>query len=373
MSAPRLVVCGTTFGRLYLAALDRPEPPAVLAGVLARGSARSVAVAERYGVPLYRAVEELPDDVELACVAVRAAVIGGVGGELVTALLERGVHVLQEHPVHHDELAGALRLARRRGVLHRLNSHYPHLPAVRRFLAAARELYRYGPPRFVDAATSVHVAFAFVDLLGRALPSLRPWAFADPAPWPDALRGLTDASPPLRSVDGVIGGVPLTLRVHNQLDPSDPDNHAHLMHRITIGTDHGSLTLVNTHGPVVWSPRMHVTDYAQRDDLGAGDPHLALPSTGPLGDPHAAPYAEVIGTQWPDALAATIDGFATAARAGEDPLRLGQYHLTVTRIWQDLTSRLGQPEIVRSAPPHPLTTADLEPLGDGQQVNVTVS
>jgi len=357
----RAVVCGTTFGRMYLAALARPASPAALAGILARGSDRSVALARRYGVPLYRKVDELPDDVDLACVAVRGAVLGGTGGDLTTELLSRGVHVLQEHPVHHDELAAALRLARRQGLVYRLNDHYPHLPAVRRFVAAAHALYRYGPPRYVDAATSIHVAYALVDLLGTALPALRPWAFADPVHWTSALRGLTDAAPPLRAIDGVIGGVPLTLRVHNELDPADPDNHTHLLHRVTIGTDHGNLTLLNTHGPVVWSPRLHVTDYTDRDAVGPDDPHLGLASAATIGDPDGPAFADVIGTQWPDAIAATIASFASAVRSSEDPLRLGQYHLTVTRIWQDLTARLGQPDMITSAAPHPLTPDDLTP------------
>lgn len=365
----RTVVCGTTFGRVYLAALDRlgarQDPPAVLAGILARGSDRSRDLAARHGVPLYRHVDELPDDVDAACVAVRAAVVGGTGGEITAALLARGVHVLQEHPVHHDELAAALRLARRHRVGYRLNNHYLRLPAVRRFVTAAHALYQLGPPRWVDAAAGIHVAYALFDILGRALPALRPWAFADAAPWPPQLRDLTDAAPPLRSVYGVIGGVPLTLRMHNELDPTDPDNHAHLLHRISIGTDHGNLTLLNTHGPVVWSPRLHVTDHAHRDDLdpraAAVDAHLRLASAASIGEPDGPPFSEVIGDQWPRAIADTIADFATAAARGEDPLPLGQYHLTVTRIWQDATIRLGQPAMVHGTAPLPIAATDLTP------------
>ncbi|MBK3558799.1 Gfo/Idh/MocA family oxidoreductase [Streptomyces sp. MBT56] len=108
----RVVVCGTRFGQVYAAALTRAPERFRLVGILARGSARSAALAEEYGVPLYDAVEQLPDDVDAACVVVSTAVGGGRGAELAKELLERGIHVLQEHPVHPDELAECLRVAR---------------------------------------------------------------------------------------------------------------------------------------------------------------------------------------------------------------------------------------------------------------------
>ncbi|MEV7229917.1 Gfo/Idh/MocA family oxidoreductase [Polymorphospora sp. NPDC051019] len=364
----RFVVCGTTFGRVHLAALRDGPAWGELVGVLARGSARSAACAREYGVPLYTSVDELPDAVDAACVAVRAGVAGGTGSELAAALLDRGVHVLQEHPVHHDELADCLRRARRNKVLYRLNDHYPQLAPVRAFLRAAAVLRRHGPPRYVEAATSIQVAFALVDILSRALPAMRPWAVAEPAAWPEQMTGLLDAAPPLRGVDAVLGGVPVGIRVHNQLDPHDPDNHAHLMHRISVTTDAGTLTLADTHGPVLWSPRLHVTGAGANGDGPAdgagpaGDPYLARPSTAVLPGTEPVDYADVLRDLWPAAMARTMAEFAAAVTAGEDPMRLGQSHLTVCRVWQELTGRLGQPELIVGSPPPPVGVADLTGL-----------
>lgn len=354
MNRPKMVVCGTTFGQVYLRALAAADSPAELAGVLARGSERSNACAEQYGVPLYTRVDDLPPDIDAACVVVRAAVVGGPGTELATELLNRGIHVLQEHPVHHDELAGCLRAARANGVSYRLNTHYPHLAPVRRFVTAAHALYQHGPPRYVDAAGGIQVAFALFDILADALPALRPWGFADPVPWPDELRRIAAGPPPLRTLHGVIGGVPLTLRMHNQLDPADPDNHAHLLHRVSIGTDAGNLTLVNTHGPVLWSPRLHV-DPSSVDV----DPRLVLASAEPVGDPDGPPMRAVLTELWPDATKRAIAELVTDIRTGHNPMRRGQYHLALCRIWQDVTSRLGHPELVGGTRPTPLSAADL--------------
>lgn len=343
------VVCGTTFGRVHLAALrDEPEWGR-LVGVLARGSDRSVAVAEQAGVPLYQSVDELPDTVDAAVVAVRSEVAGGAGTDLALALLDRGIHVVQEHPMHHDEVVRCLRAARHNRVFYQVNDHYLHLAPIRRLVAATAVLRRHGLPLHIEASTGIQVSYALVDILARLVPSLRPWRFGTPAE-PPAVPG---GSAPLRGVDGVLGGVPVGIRVHNQLDPADPDNHAHLLHRLAVTTAAGTLTLPDTHGPVLWSPRLHVDAGA---DL-ATDPYLARPSTVALPGTEPTDQATVIGGAWPAAMASALAGFAAAAVAGEDPMRLGQTQLTVCRVWQDLTSLLGQPELITGAPP-PLVTVD---------------
>ncbi|BCJ61648.1 hypothetical protein Jiend_50700 [Micromonospora endophytica] len=243
-SRMRVVVCGTRFGQVYLSAIARAPELFELAGIVARGSARSVALAEEYNVPLYSSVAELPDDVDAACVVVSTAVGGGPGVELAKALLDRGIHVLQEHPVHPAELADCLRTARRAEVQYLVNTFYPHVEPVQRFTSAARRLVGSRKPVFVDAVCAVQVCFDLLDILAEVFDGLRPWSFFAVG---------ERAGRPLTSVDGQIAGVPLTLRVENRMQAGD-DSTSLLLHRITIGTDAGNLMLANTHGPVLWNP-----------------------------------------------------------------------------------------------------------------------
>ncbi|WP_055483328.1 Gfo/Idh/MocA family oxidoreductase [Sphaerimonospora mesophila] len=366
---PRVLVAGTKFGQVYLQAFRRPGFPFELAGILARGSERSLACAEHYGVPLYTDPGQVPGDVRLACVVIRGGLLGGPGAEVAQALMERGVHVLQEHPLHHDELAACLRTAKRAGVVYHLNSFYVNVAPVRRFLAAAAELLARRPARYVDAACGFQVAYALLDILGRSLGGVRPWAFTPPAPRDAAAARLTTLDVPFRGLDGVLAGVPLTLRVQNQLDPADPDNHAHLLHRITIGTEAGNLTLVGTHGPVVWSPRpdfpREVQDAATGTvhfaegppggaDSGAAGDHLDVPSAVPLGPAEAPSYRRIFDTVWPEGIEHALRRLHAAASAGTSPAREGQYHLTLCRLWQDITALLGPPELVRGEEPRML-------------------
>jgi pyochelin biosynthetic protein PchG len=356
----RTVVCGTVFGRFYLDAL-RPAPPGFeLAGVLAGGGARSRATAARYGVPYYTAVDQLPDDVGAACVVVRAGAAGGPGTELAKALLARAVHVLQEQPAHPQEVADCLRLARANAVQYRVNSFYPHLAPVRRFAARARALRALRPLRYVDAACSSQVLFPLLDMLGQALGGLGPWAFADPAPVAD-VQAATGAAVPFRNLHGAVAGVPLTLRVHNQIHPGDPDNHAHLLHRVTLGTDAGALTLTDTHGPVLWTPRLHVNRGA--DGLlaleGPDTDRLDQPSTTVLDEEPPLSFRQTFGTLWPEGIRHALAALRAAISEPDGRTAAAQYALTVSRMWLDVTARLGRPELVEAAECPPLRLADL--------------
>ncbi|WP_411759806.1 Gfo/Idh/MocA family oxidoreductase [Streptomyces tunisiensis] len=355
-SAPlRVLVCGTNFGRFYAEAVRR-RPGYTLAGILSRGSSASRAYAESLGVPFHSDADDLPADIDAACVAVSSSISGGQGTDLARALMDRGIHVLQEHPVHLTELTGNLKHARSRGVQYRLNTHYPHVAPVRSFVEAARRLVARQQPLFLDAATPVHLMHPLVDILGQAMGTLRPWRFADPAPLPAEI-----GPQPFRSLHGMFAGAPLTLRVHHQLDPSDRDNHALHWHRIALGTEGGVLTLADTHGPVLWSPRLHIGRDADRRFVldGPGTGRLGLGSTAVVGG--TGSFRTVFSDLWPEAIGSALDGLRDAVVQGGDALRAGQYDLAVCRIWSDLAARLGPPEIVRPATPRPLAVSDVFP------------
>ncbi len=351
----RVVVCGTRFGQVYLSALARAPERYRLAGIVARGSARSAALAEEYGVPLYSSVEHLPDDVDAACVVVSSAVGGGRGVELARALMERGVHVLQEHPLHPDELADCLRVARRVGVQYLVNTFYPHVEPVRRFTSAARKLVGLRKPVFVDAVCAVQVLFDLLDILAEVFDGVRPWSVSPV---------VGQAGRPLVTVDGRIAGVPLTLRVENRMQAGD-DSTSLLLHRITIGTDAGNLMLANTHGPVIWSPVLRApsdsvgrflpgpsaVDARWSDDLG--------PTGAYLGPAETPTWAAVVRDVWGQGVLTAMDELRSRIDAGANPLQGGQRHLTVARVWKDLTEALGYPEVAEPDPGDPLTVADL--------------
>jgi pyochelin biosynthetic protein PchG len=363
---PRVVVCGTKFGRIYLAAFREPDFPFELAGILARGSERSKACAKHYGVPLFTDPSQLPDAIDIACVVVSAGINGGRGAELAQTLMGRGIHILQEHPLHHDELAECLRQAHRQRVVYHLNTHYVHIKPVRRFINAARRLFCHQRPLFVDAAGGFQTAFTLFDILGKALGSIHPWAIADPLPLSDKIRKLSNVENPFRSLEGVIAGVPLTLRIQNQLDPADPDNYAHFYHRVTFGTEGGDITLINTHGPVIWCPRPHLpadSKEAVAIELSPAH-HLTFPSAAPLGPAEAPSYCEILSSVWPAGVSRALLQLRRAIIEREDSRQRGQYYLTLCQLWHEVARRLGCVTLVRGVTPNVLPAYGLTGADD---------
>lgn len=66
------------------------------------------------------------------------------------------------------------------------------------------------------------------------------------------------------SDSGIIGMVPVTFIVNTNVDRNDIDHPLHLYHRIELTFSTGRLCLVNTHGPVIWLPFLHMP----RDEYG---------------------------------------------------------------------------------------------------------
>ena len=352
----KVVVAGTSFGRIYLDAV-RSDPDLALAGILGRGSRTTRALAEQHGVPMLTSVADVGDDVDMACVVIGSAVNGGPGAEIAQAFLRRGIHVLQEHPLHPAEIVECLRAARQGGAVHHVSTLYPDVEPVRCFLAAAQRLREQQPVLFVDAACSSQVLYPLLDMIGRALGGVRPWAFAEPTAADAEVTRACRSEQPFQSVQAAIAGVPVALRVQNQINPADRDNHALLLHRLALGFEGGVLTLADSHGPVLWNPRM----YAPRDEEGRlvpdgpANPRLDAASTRLLGDWRTRTYREVFTRVWPDAVGTALRRLREEISAEPSQRTTAQWGLAVSRVWADLTARLGPPQLIDSAAPQPVS------------------
>ncbi|GHM26295.1 hypothetical protein ECZU45_00820 [Escherichia coli] len=66
---------------------------------------------------------------DIACIVVRSTVAGGTGTQLARHFLTRGVHVIQEHPLHPDDISSLQTLAQEQGCCYWVNTFYPHTRA----------------------------------------------------------------------------------------------------------------------------------------------------------------------------------------------------------------------------------------------------
>lgn len=348
----KTVICGSTFGQFYLEAITLLKDQFELVGLVGQGSERTKKCATHYNVPIYTSVEELPEDIDLACVVLRSSIMGGKGSEFTVQLLQRGIHVIQEHPMHHDDIAKCLKVAQQNKVNYLTGDLYTDLPAVQRFIACCKALFKEQQAEFIDISTITQVSFPLLHILLEGLPTLRPFKI-DPK---------VENEGPFQLLTGTIGKIPFTLRAHHEVNPEDPDNHYHLLHNITVGFPGGSLVLSDTHGPVIWRPRLHVPHSGLLVNIGKEEgAHLGNPSSVILGPAQPPKYTDILLKQWVRAVSKDFLLMKDLIEGKERKEKRAQKELLYARQWHELTKVLGYPKLKSSGE---FTPVDIQLLYD---------
>jgi len=242
MKRLRVLVCGTNYGRIYRAAIQRAPREFELVGILARGSARSLELSRKSGVPLYREVEHLPGDIDIACAAM------GISGEgVVLRLLEQGIHVLCEHPHGPAFMETAKRIAAQHDVSFHINGHFAGLEAASAFIKHCNLERRVAAPVFLDAVATDRSLYGALDILRRVTKTFEPTEFA-----------ALDRKPPFTLVRASVDGVPTTLQFQHsgtegRMALKDGDPRYIVDFRLAVGFPHGVLSMLSIAGPVIWN------------------------------------------------------------------------------------------------------------------------
>jgi yersiniabactin synthetase, thiazolinyl reductase component len=354
----RVLLCGTGYGATYLNALWNHDSDLRLAGILARGSERSRALATQWNVPLWRTIEEVPEKaIDLACVAVSAP----AGAALTLELLRRGIHVLAEHPVAPEDLEKALATAREHGVAYHVNSHYADLETVQPFLSAAIACRRTSPLLFVSIMTNPRALFSVIELLGRmsgghpdarderkdlggrTFPSPRSFRLGT-RPQDDMAAKLADEGP-FATVQGTLDNVPILLQCQRLVTKDDDGSFLWASHHITAGFASGTLLLAETAGPALWIPAsLSLADLSSP----AAPAYLANPAWSLLSGPPPA-TGDFLFRLRDLANRLALRRIAEQIRIGRAwPEQAAEHLLGVSRAWRDILSRLGPFAVVNA-------------------------
>ncbi|ATA26515.1 oxidoreductase [Brenneria goodwinii] len=363
----RVLIAGAKFGEMYLNAFLRPQPGLVLAGLLARGSRRAQQLAHDFGIPLYTSLEQIPDDIDIACVVVRSTVAQGEGSQLAADLLSRDIHVLQEHPLHPDDVVRLQALARERGLTYWINSFYPHVPAGRCWVKQASRIRSLLGGQMLGSAqltTSRQLLYSTLDLLLQACGAANGSEVRA-----EALDGSDDSFVPLRLT--LPGECQALLRLQSYLNPSDPDMFSLVMHQASLIWPSGYLTLEASYGPVLWTGTFHDPEHGSRERTM----YRYANEVGAYAQPTSMILHEAPGT-WRDAF--EIDGadgithvLRTLCRVldgANAPVGFGPtYQLALARLWLDIL-RIAPPVVERHLPPpRTITRDDLIATAPGQE------
>lgn len=330
----RVVVCGTSFGRFYIQGIQRLKECFQLVGILSTGSEQSRRIAEDLGVRLCTSVNEISlEEIDVACVVVRSNIVGGKGTELALSFLEKGIHVIQEQPVHLTDIMQCYRTAREHQCQYFVETFYPYLSVQKKFLDVAHHILERTKPVYLEVACSLQVLFPMMDMMGKL--------FGGFSPWKVETEGLRESGM-FSQVDGVLKCVPFQLKIQNELNSTNPDNYFHLLHRMTLYTESGSLTLTESHGQIVWNPRYVIP----RDGDGILDPYqseklLELKINESCGSQELLTIQHMFEQEWPDTIARFLRLAYEHIQTDCFDRQLQQQSLMAAKCWNDIGTLIG--------------------------------
>ncbi|MDB8680959.1 Gfo/Idh/MocA family oxidoreductase [[Ruminococcus] gnavus] len=331
MNKLRVVVCGTVFGRYYLEGIRKIPERYTLTGIFARGSTHSKQVAEHYGVPLFTDIEMITkENADIACVVVSSAIIGGNGTDLALNFLKKGIHVIQEHPVHLREYQKCLLMSSKNRCKYKLNTFYPDLLSIKHMICIVNKMREKLPIIFIRAECSVQLLFPMLDIISQVLGGLEPYQ----------MEKLSGSLPQRFSVlSGTIRGVPIMLTIDNHMDLKLPESNLTMFHRIQIGTPSGTLMLTDTHGKLIWIP---ILDERLKKLQHGDNNYLAeIPIQEELGNNKPGTLGDIFLKYWPQCMANVLYDFYDDIKEKRYITQENQQMINVCKLWNTVGNLLG--------------------------------
>jgi pyochelin biosynthesis protein PchG len=247
----RVLLCGTQYGQTYLPAIFECKE-LELTGILAKGSDRSIRLSEQCNVPLFdstASLQKTDETFDLACVAINDT----IATPLATSLLQLGVPVLVEHPVHTENIDNLLTVAASTGGICHINSHFSKLPPIAEFIALCHKLNEVSSPLFINVSCNSRTLFSTLDILLRCFGE-NGFGKIDS----NTLTVLHNTNKPscytVASLQIQLQQLPCTMTYQRWRGKKDNSQDSPLGHQILITYPEGTLSLGGTFGPTLWAP-----------------------------------------------------------------------------------------------------------------------
>lgn len=323
----KALVCGANFGKFYLQACNNSKQIA-LTGLLSRGSENSQALAKAYKIPLFTDVTTISNNqADIAVIAAKSLITGGKSSQTVKQLLQQGVSVLQEQPVHAKEAVEISQSIRNENQIYCVNNFYRFLPAVQRFVQYAKQLSRTYPILRLSFRCASQVLYALIDVLYELFDGIHTF---------DVTK-ILDGN---RSVlAGTLNAIPFVFHYYNEY-AADIDGSLAIFFDIQLDTPAGNLILNDPEGEVLWQSHLQ---YNRDADFSAKEFQMLQPLE-VLFDGKAKNYAQKYREIWPQAMAQSIlNGYQNTLQA-ETAKQTVQRTLAQCAYCLQITTAAGRPK-----------------------------
>lgn len=344
----KTIVCGTNFGEYYLYALEKMNSEFEIVGIVGRGSERTKKLSKKYNVPAYLNVEELPSDIDLACVIVRSDGTGGDGTKLCMDLLSRGIHVIQEQPVYQEHLYKCYKLSREKNLIYLTANLYSNFSNVGCFVKYARKLNELSKLEYISVSFSTQLSYVALDLLSIA--GILGDLYLDD----NMVKGLG----PFDILHGKIGNVPILIEFNNQLNPKFPDYNMHLMYSFKFYYEDGVLLINDAYGDVSWRPRTYIK--GAKDDLNIGRESIYKV----LNSLKEVSISKFFETNWIDSVSLELIKMKNYMKAGTLDSHRVNRELSTSKKWELLQRKAGYAKFIETNKDKLLFLSDIKILDD---------
>lgn len=333
----KAIVCGTTFGQSYINAIKKMND-IELVGILAFGSSRSEKCAKEHNVPLYIDVNSIPENVDIAFVVIKSSVLGGKGTELAESLLKKGIHVMQEHPVHYKEIENCLKVAHEFNACYMVGNLYNSLKTIDKFIETAKYLNKNDILQHIDVMTSSQLLYSLSGILNESLPMFRSL---------EVVSTLTEKRYPFSRVVLSNGQLDINLQIHNEISDMDGNNHMHLLHKITFFYKSGRLDLEDTFGFVTWRNRLNISDSIVLGFKKAEIDNLDKLMCIRLENYNRLTYATLLYEIFPNGIKKEIEKFINNTKYKKGNSTRVQKEILVAKKWGQVMEEIGVPRNVK--------------------------
>lgn len=336
----RVLVCGATFGKFYMKAILSSEK-LILAGILTKGSRNSIDIAKKLNVPLFTSIDDINEKMfDLACVVVRSTIVGGEGSKLVKSLLTKKINVIQEQPVHKNEIAYNYRLAKENGVFYGVNSFYPYFETTFRYLELVKELTKKTRIKSIESTCSIQVLYPFLNILSNIFEGMCIFDLDD---------NILEFNG-YKIVSGKIKEIPFIINIQNQIVPQDPDNYYNWLYKISVVTDSGNLVLTNFDGAIIWEPKIYHEragmDYVIAENINTKGVGMRIPIMQIIKDNSLENVNSLFCDFYPKCIKNYVDRFYSniiEKQVNESEMKK---QINVCDLWREISNKIGTVEII---------------------------
>lgn len=320
-----VLVCGTVFGKIYINGINLNEN-FKLAGIYSNGSKHSKKIAEQYDVPLYIDINDIPaEEIDLACVVIRSTIVGGKGSEIAYNLLDRGISVIQEQPVHYKEVVRNYDIATQNNIFYSVNTFYSHMEIITKLLDIIRRVNRLDTIYSINCSCSTQTLLPTLDVLGMITGEIKNR---------ELLLDTRVDSDLEHYIFLKMNRVPVMLRIFTKPSSINEINPISSIFNLTISTGIGDIILTDVNGQIIWINRTYIVEeYVKK----IGEDRSSEPTSKTLFNSENESFGDIYELEWPKAIKNYLDDYLYYCRDEGAMPSIYYRYLELCDFWKEIS------------------------------------